>query len=100
MLPRKFLAFAALFRAGVHREFLNVVLRVKNLYRKFTLDSSSLCDSVQSRDKLVMTAGFHSVGADREIESNWPWLGKEALEGNYHQSPWRGEQWKGSKLKW
>lgn len=82
MLPRKFLAFAALFRAGVHREFLNVVLRVKNLYRKFTLDSSSLCDSVQSRDKLVMTAGFHSVGADREIMSQ--------IGLGYERKPWKG----------
>lgn len=45
---------------------MSVILRVSALYREFALDAASLYDSVQSRDKLVVTAGFHSLGADGE----------------------------------
>lgn len=81
-LLRRFLAFAALSRAELGWEFLNVVLRVNDLYREFTLDFSSLPHSIQSRDKLVMTAGFHSLGADREIMSQ--------IGLGYEMKPWKG----------
>lgn len=61
---------------------MNVVLRVNDLYREFTLDFSSLPHSIQSRDKLVMTAGFHSLGADREIMSQ--------IGLGYEMKPWKG----------
>lgn len=61
---------------------MNVVLGVNDLYREFTLDFSSLPDSIQSRDKLVMTAGFHSLGADRKIMSQ--------IGLGYEMKPWKG----------
>lgn len=48
-------------------ESLSVILRVSALYREFTLNVAFLYDSIQSRDKLVMTAGFHFLGADGEV---------------------------------
>lgn len=60
---------------------MNVVLRVNDPYREFTLDFS-FPHSIQSRDKLVMIAGFHSLGADREIMSQ--------IGLGYEMKPWKG----------
>lgn len=61
---------------------MNVVLRVNDLSREFTLDFSSFPHSIQSMDKLVMTAGFHSLGADRGIMSQ--------IGLGYEMKPWKG----------
>ena len=57
-LFRRLLAFVALSGAGLGRESLDIVLRVNDPYREFTLDFSSLPDSIPSRDKLVLDSWF------------------------------------------
>ena len=68
--------------AGLGRESLVIVLRVNGLPREFTLDFSSLPDSILSRDTLVQTAGFHSLDADSGIMIQ--------IGLGYEMKPWEG----------
>ena len=59
-----------------------IVLRVNGLPREFTLDFSSLPDSIPSRDTFVQTAGFHSLDADSGIMIQ--------IGLGYEMKPWEG----------
>ena len=54
-LLRRLLASVASSEAGLGRESLDIVLRVNDLHREFTLDFSSLPDSIPSRGRQLLS---------------------------------------------
>ena len=51
---RRLLASVASSEAGLGCESLDIVLRVNDLHREFTLDFASLPDSIPSRDRQLV----------------------------------------------